>query len=103
VAPADGRSAEEIADQIMAEFGSGWEIERSSITLGEETAVRLDGLPGQDTYRRIIAVHAGQKFTLTFSPLNTDADAGLEKLYTYIVDTFTFVPPATGDELKMGQ
>jgi len=95
--PADGRSADEIADQVVADLGSGWEIERRSITLGGKTAVRLDGLPGQDTSRQIIAVHEGQKYTFTFSPLNTDASAGLEALYTQIVDTFTYVTPAVGE------
>jgi hypothetical protein len=97
VTPTDGRSADEIADQIVADLGSGGEVERSSITLGGETAVRLDGLPGQDTSRRIIAVHEGQQYTLTFSPLNTDAGVGLETLYTQIVDTFTFVTPMAGE------
>lgn len=97
VQPTDGRSANEIADQIVADLGSGWDIERSEITLADETAVRLDGLPGQDTYRQLIVIQDDQQFMLTFSPLDTDVSAGLEALYTQVVDTFTFVPPAVGE------
>lgn len=97
VRPADGRSTSEIADQKVAEVGAVASIERSPITLAGETAVRLNGLPGQDTYRQLIAVHEGQAFTLTFAPLNTEASAGLEVLYTQIVDTFTFITPTVGD------
>lgn len=97
VTPADTRSASEIADQIVAEFDIDNGIERSEIALDGETAVLLDGLLGQNQYRQIIAVHTGQVFTLTFSPLNPDASAQLETLYAQIVDSFTFTPPVIAE------
>lgn len=97
VTPADGRSAAEVADEILADFASSGEVEVGEVSLAGEAGIRMDGLPGQNTYRQVIAVHDGQLFTLIFSPLGGQASAGMELLYQEILDTFTFIQPMAGE------
>jgi hypothetical protein len=99
VEDARGRTAEQVADDVVSEATggqSGFIIDRTAgLTLGDEPAVRLDGVPGQDLSRQVIAVHDGRGYRLTFVP--DDASQGevyraMEALYALVMGSFRFVP-----------
>ena len=94
VEPARGSDAATIADQTAAGFPD-LELARSSLTLGGEQAVVLDGVPGQDLSRIVIAVHNERLHKLTFRPVDPDnvaLMAELEALYEEVTDSYTFDP-----------
>jgi hypothetical protein len=82
VADAQGRTAQDIADEEVDAVG-GLNPPRSTVTLGDEEALVLDGMPGQDAVRKVYIVHGAMLYTLTFSPYrsgNEIADAQMETL-----------------------
>lgn len=95
VTPADGQTAAAAADALVAEF-EGMEIARSfGDTLGYEPADRLDGVPGQDLGRVLLAVHGDRLYRLTFVPADPtqgDVYAQMEALFNQILATFRFLP-----------
>lgn len=97
VTPIDGRSAVEVAESLAAEFAAIGDVALEEIGLDGEPAVLLDGLPGQDTNRRLIAVHDDQLYNLLFSPLGEPTGDGTESLSQQVVDSFTFIERAPGE------
>ena len=95
VTDAAGRSASAAADELAASF-EGFEIPRSfGDTLGYEVAERLDGVPGQDLGRVLLAVHNDRLYRLTFvpaDPAQTEVYAQMEALFTQVLNTFRFLP-----------
>lgn len=93
---AAGRSAAQAADAQIAEAGGGFEITRSEILMGGQPAVVVDGLPGPDSWRKVFVVGNGRLYTLVFMPWAPNADwfPPLEKLYSSVVNSFHFLPPA---------
>lgn len=96
VTPAEGRSADEVADAIVADVASalpGHEVARTPITLSGEPAVLLENMPGQEFSRQIIAVHGDRLYKLTFAPWNNDGSRIAEQLgelYGIVLETFEF-------------
>ena len=99
VEDARGRTAEQVADDVVAEATDGmpdFAIDRPfGVTIGYEPAARLDGVPGQDLSRQVIAVHDGRAYTLVFVP--ADESQGeiyreMEALYDLVVRSFRFLP-----------
>jgi hypothetical protein len=99
VEDARGRTAEQVADNVVTEATDGmpgFAIDRPfGVTLGYEPAARLDGVPGQDLSRQVIAVHDGRAYTLVFVP--ADESQGevyreMEALYDLVVRSFRFLP-----------
>ncbi len=98
VTPAEGRTAADIADGLLAEVSNvGVEVERSTVNISGVTAEVLDGMPGQDLNRRVIAVYGDKAYSLMFMPLapeeNPEAYAQMEELYALMIDSFYFVTP----------
>jgi len=98
VQDADGRTAEQVADELQAEVQKsmpGTSVERTfGLWVGYEPAAVLENVPGQDISRQVIVVHDGRLFKLTFVP--ADATAGevytqMESLYTTVIDSFRFL------------
>ena len=93
VTDAAGKTAAEAADELVASF-EGFEIPRSSgDTLGGEPVERLDGVPGQDLGRVLLAVHNDRLYRLTFvpaDPLQTEVYAQMEELFAQVLSTFRF-------------
>jgi hypothetical protein len=90
VEDAGGRTADELAQQIAADF-EDFPIERGSVVLGGVEAILLDKVPGQDINRQVIVVHDDQLYRLTFMP--ADGQVGevctqMESLYTTVIDSF---------------
>ena len=97
VQEASGRTSDQVAAEIVAEAEAaapGIEIERTTLTVGGEEAVALDGLPGQASARTVLIVHAGQLYSLTFLPWDEAGDefAQLERLYSTVIDSLGFLP-----------
>lgn len=91
---AAGRTAAEIADEIVAGLEEGVEVERQETTLGGEPAVELTGVPGLNITRQVIAVRGDRAYHLTFSPLGeeyADAYADMQTLYDLVMSSFTFL------------
>lgn len=91
VTPSDGRTAPELADEIVAGF-EGFEVERSDGSVAGEPAIILDNLPGQDINRRVIFEHEGRLYHIYFSPLDPANTAPIDDFIAGILDTFTFIP-----------
>lgn len=94
--PADGRSASQVADEVRAFYaGSDQElIEMRAISLDGVPAVELNNLPGQRTYRQVIAVRAGRVYYLDFLPLGEEygqAAADMQLIYDSVMSSFNFL------------
>lgn len=90
---ADGRTVEQAADAIVADF-PGFEIVRSSVTIGGQAAIVLDGVPGQDMSRQIVAVRNDRLYKLTFVPASEDAGevyTRMEQFYQMVLDSMSFL------------
>lgn len=95
VSDAADRSAEEVADEIVADFqgpAADFIIDRESITLDGEPAVMLDQVPGQELSRQVVAVHDGKLYRLTFITADEAMQEyeGMQELYDAVMDSFTF-------------
>jgi len=96
---AGGLTADQIAEEQIAEIGAGFNITRSDQPIEGETAIVIDGLPGQDSNRKVLIVHDDRLYTLTFapwypSPAGTGKLTPLEDLYNMIMSTIHFLIPA---------
>jgi hypothetical protein len=96
VEAANGRTAAQVADAAIAPLGAGFNITKSDILIEGAQAVVVDGLPGQDSNRMVFIVSNDKLYALTFAPWypNANDPTQLENLYTTIVQTLHFLPPA---------
>lgn len=97
VETAAGRTADQAADEIVAEAESaipGIAVQRTTLTVAGEQTVVLEGLPGVDSSRRLLIAHADRLYALTFVPWDPTAEQfdQLGELYGLVVDSFGFVP-----------
>lgn len=88
---ASGRTASQVADAEIAFLGPDFNIQRTDLTIDGESAVMLDGLPGQDIVRKVVIVHNDLLYTLSFTPWDKN-DTALVNLYTTIVNSLHFLP-----------
>lgn len=93
--PAEGRSASQLADEAVAFYASAEQaaIERRPLELDGVPAVELNNLPGQRTYRQIIAVWNNRIYLLDFTPLGAEygqAAADMQQLYESVLGSFNF-------------
>jgi hypothetical protein len=95
VQDAAGRSASQVADELMAEF-EGFAVERSfGLTVGYEPAELLDKVPGQDLGRQVLVVHGDRLYKLTFIPDDPslgDIYTQMEEVYNTVINSFRFLP-----------
>jgi hypothetical protein len=95
ITDAGGKSAATAADELAASF-EGFDIPRTfGDTLGYEPAERLDGVPGQDLGRVLLAAHDDRLYRLTFvptDPMQTEVYAQMETLFAKVLYTFRFLP-----------
>jgi hypothetical protein len=91
---ASGRSAEQLANEQIAEAGEGFNITRDEILIDGKQAIVVDGLPGPDSWRKVLIVANDHLYTLFFLPWapNADGFSQLEKLYSTVINTFHFLP-----------
>ena len=92
------RTAQVIADQDVS-MVPGLNPGRSTLTLGGEKAVVLDGMPGQDFTRKVYIVHEKTLYILTFTPtLSENVAAGdqMEVLFTAVTSSWAWSPCPAG-------
>jgi len=93
------RTAEVIADQDMT-FAAGVDVGRWTLMLGDEQAVVLDGMPGQDLQRRVYVVHEQTLYVLAFMPTRSEnkvANDQMEALYNAVTSSWTWSPCSAGE------
>jgi hypothetical protein len=93
VAETQGRTAQEVANEEVNAVG-GLNPPRSTVMLGGEDGLVLDGMPGQDAVRKVYIVHGGMLYTLTFSPYRSDnvtANAQMETLYSSVTSSWAWI------------
>ena len=95
---AGGRTARELADAAVAEVQAAapsHQIDRPfGVTLGYQPVERLDGMPGQELSRQLIAVADGRAYRLVFTPADPaqgDAYGQIEALYDLVLKSFRFL------------
>lgn len=89
---AQGRTALEIADEEVNAV-VGISPLRSTVLMGGEEALVLDGMPGQDLIRKVYIVHNGLLYTLNFSPYQSDndtANAQMETLFASVTSSWVW-------------
>jgi hypothetical protein len=97
ISDAYGRTAEKIADEDLT-FAAGVDVGRSTVTLGGEQAVVLDGMPGQDPQRRVYVVHQQTLYVLAFMPTRSENKATndqMEALYNTVTSSWAWSPCST--------
>lgn len=91
VTPSEGRTAADLADEIMADF-EGFEITRSETTVAGEPAIELDGVPGQDINQRVIFTHGDMLYHIYLSPIGPENLREMDTFRQIILASFTFIP-----------
>ena len=96
ISDANDRTAEEIADEDMANAGVPIEnLDRWTVTLGGEQAEVLDGMPGQELQRRVYIVREQTLYMLGFWPARSENKAAgdqMEALYTMVTNSWAWSP-----------
>ncbi|HEY5728466.1 MAG TPA: hypothetical protein VIS72_00330 [Anaerolineales bacterium] len=100
ISDSKNRTAEEIADEDMtyAVDQQGVPLEnlgRWTLTIGDEQAAVLDGLPGQALQRRVYIVHEQTLYMLGFWPARSENKAAgdqMEALYTMVTNSWAWSP-----------
>lgn len=66
------RSAQEMADAFLEEFEDweDFEILRSAVVIGGESAEVADGVPGRGLHRMAFVVHADREYIITLAPFD---------------------------------
>lgn len=99
VEPANGRAAEDLAQQAYAEGkelrGAAADVYITVLDMGAAPAYAVFGLPGQDLHRQLFMVHNDRLYHLWFfpdEPVHSPVSyAQMENLYAMITNTFTFI------------
>jgi hypothetical protein len=102
VKDAGGKTAEQLADELVAEAQRatpGLSVDRPfGLAIGYEPAQVLEGMPGPELSRQVLAVHDGKLYHLTFTPEDPAADrahAQMQALYDLVVRSFRFITPGS--------
>lgn len=101
--PANGRSAAEVSDEIVAnaDIAPDAMIERVDTLLGGVPAVEIIGVPGQRLSWHVVAVQDDRVVQLVFSPLGEaygQADADRQAIYETVMASFTFLTAEGEDD-----
>lgn len=102
--PANGRSLEEVAAQRLTDYAFP-DMESQPATLAGEPAAMLDNLPGQDTNRRLVAVHDDTVIDLMVARIGADyGEIGeqAQALYEMISGSLRTIPVVAGASLHAG-
>jgi hypothetical protein len=95
VRDAAGLSLEDAAGQILMNYSlPAGEIEQTEVEVNSLPGLLVGKLPGQEINQRLLIIHNGRLYDLTFLP--ADPEAGLpfvemDALYAYALDTFVFL------------
>jgi hypothetical protein len=92
---ASGRTAAQVADELLSTL-HGLDIQRTTLAIGSEEAVVLDGIQGKDKQRKLFVVHADRLYTLTFARGRNFEEGGIyfergKAIYALLVESMTFL------------
>jgi hypothetical protein len=94
ISDAYDRTAEKIADEDLT-IAAGVDVGRSTVMIGGEPAVVLDGMPGQDFQRRVYVVHEQTLYVLAFMPTRSENKAvndQMDALYNAVTSSWAWSP-----------
>ena len=94
---AEGRTADQVAMEEIEAVGPGFNITSNEVPVEGETAIVIDGLPGQDSNRKVLIVHNDRLYTFIFEPWypgsqGAEQSTPLEGLFEMIMDSIHFLP-----------
>jgi hypothetical protein len=94
VEEAQGRSLDELADELAADSNPDIPVRRTNLTLSGEKAIRLDDINTVDVVRYVVVMHDDRIYRLTFIPWRDISEdfPRLELLYDTIINSFEFLP-----------
>lgn len=90
---APGRTAPDIADEEVNAV-VGISPLRSTVRLGGEEALVLEGMPGQNAVRKVYIIHNELLYTLSFSPYESDnetANTQTETLFASVISSWVWI------------
>lgn len=90
VEPANGRSAEQVANDAIAAAGEGFNLQMDQFVVDDTRAFVVDGLPGPDPLRNVYVVSNDRLYTFTFMPWGNSRE--LETLYDWTMKSLHFLP-----------
>lgn len=90
VEPANGRTADQVANDAIAAAGEGFNIQSQQLTVDDTPAIVVDGLPGPDSQRNVYVVSNDRLYILTFMPWGHRQE--LETLYDWTMKSLHFLP-----------
>lgn len=96
VDPAQGRTVQQVVDEIVAQVGSTQPVTRTPTTLGGEQAETLAGMPGRTQNRQVLVVHRDRAYRLILFPVDPgfpQAGPDIDRLWASVSRSFTFLPP----------
>ena len=95
VEPANGRSAEEVAETVRAELPADLQVGTATVMgIEGEQAFILNRLPGQNLNRQVFLVHNDVLYQMMFVPEDEAAGEAyrqMEDLYATVINTFHFL------------
>lgn len=92
---AEGRTLQQVVDEVIVAAGSGPQITTREAELGGEPAVIVEGLQGRSPYRELLTIHEGKVYELTVYPTGDaypEVTFDVEGVWQTVLDTFTFLP-----------
>jgi len=85
---AGARTLDQVVADILASLPA-YDFKPSTVDIAGQTASVLDNLPGQDLMRRVLFIHNGRLYDMTFSPAD---HAEMAIFYNAIVANFQLLP-----------
>lgn len=90
VTGAGPRTLDQVVADILASLPA-YDFKPSTVDIAGQTAAVLDNVPGQDLMRRVLFIHNGKLYDLTFSPAD---HADMETFYSAITASLQLLPAA---------
>jgi hypothetical protein len=92
--PAGERTLAQVVDEYVAANGGGLPVTRSALTLSNESAELVEGLPGRAGNWQAFAVHNGTVYQLSLFPKDPQfpqAAPDVEAVWNAVSTSFTFL------------
>lgn len=90
VEPANGRTADQVANDAIAAAGDGFDIQTDQFVVDDTRAIVVDGIPAQDSLREVYIVRNDRLYTFSFLPWGQSPE--LETLYDWVMKSLHFLP-----------
>lgn len=93
ILPSGSMTTQAAAKEYLSMYPND-ELTATTITLDNEEAIVIEGVPGKEVNRVVLIIHNDQLYKLNFVPANPDDSAfdEMEALYKVIIESFDFDP-----------